>query len=1096
MSVNSCCSDPSDVAGQSLVILEDEDASKFPVKMDGWLRKRSEGKLRKQTSWNDRYFVLRGNRLEAFLRRADLKPKNMYVLTPDCAVSEIYLSEKKRTAVTSAGDEFEIEYTKKTFKGDKEILYCCKVTWFKGSGKLEKVDEEDSSKVQHPDLTLPHPTTTDSDDHCPSTPQNGVPYRPSNTDYQTPVHFANESTAKKKSTMRKKKRTQSLPQPSYDTLNYTTPQRSSVPNAALPSLEPGDENQAQNGEPVPNDAIVQTRGISKHYTQRLKVQNALDNRHSDLLMRQIYLATKFEQQKKNKKLIIKGSKYAAVAGAAITAGVLTAGIGMGIAMVFIGVTAAAGGGGAVAEASYRRKKKSKTLILASKNLDDIKEWRDVLLQCIIDMNDPNSEDDTINGVGNSSSTWAKMFVRDGRNLASATMVGGAGDSVVNKILTVPKHITNNGDPLGYRSNHTDRTKKDSSHSIQGLADALESGSQPSTTWRPLEGGWATLLGTGAHGLRMFREEIPFSPEVSNKLFRRSNMRVEGNHGLPLKAHIILHSNPLETFMCLMSHCRSDSDFTADKNSKNRNEASNYSPRTLPFMPNSGQRASFRVIETLDDHMDIIHLYFRPMYLFPSWTAPRDFVLFRYWRFEEDGSYMVFYDSIQHRECPPVPGYTRGELHCIYTIAPLKQSRKRVNTSGLEAQECMLTQVVQVDPKGWIPTYPIFPFTDQCYGEAFSVSALMQMLDVRDALDHDRFVSVSMGRKTPAWKDAATRFASGRKNDFAHSSFTKDTELLQMNETPDSVRRPSSGSSSLGIDDFNSIPIVDSEDLEFDAFNHYDSRFSVSEIRPESPSHVNEESKLIFSDPTPLVTKMWAEPDANSFRVRSRNYKSDKKKVNAGEPMMRLIAVETIESNATMYSGFCAHPKERVQKALARERKAQAKGLRCDAPPFIFCVTIALAGPPYLHMVFYYSCDDINKVNGNDGSPSSKLFNLFMNSDDNFRKNTFKLIPSIVEGNFIVRKAVGCTPCIMGKAIRQLVIKGDRFLEVILDTGSSSVAAGVIKLCYGYAKTLVVDLAFLFEGNDETVLPEKVIGCVRLKNVDFKCRRFVHTDFDE
>jgi hypothetical protein len=39
--------------------------------------------------------------------------------------------------------------------------------------------------------------------------------------------------------------------------------------------------------------------------------------------------------------------------------------------------------------------------------------------------------------------------------------------------------------------------------------------------------------------------------------------------------------------------------------------------------------------------------------------------------------------------------------------------------------------------------------------------------------------------------------------------------------------------------------------------------------------------------------------------------------------------------------------------------------------------------------------------------------------------------------------------------------------------------------------IVVDLAFLFEGYNEQTLPERVVGTVRLKNVEFgKKLRFV------
>ena len=49
---------------------------------------------------------------------------------------------------------------------------------------------------------------------------------------------------------------------------------------------------------------------------------------------------------------------------------------------------------------------------------------------------------------------------------------------------------------------------------------------------------------------------------------------------------------------------------------------------------------------------------------------------------------------------------------------------------------------------------------------------------------------------------------------------------------------------------------------------------------------------------------------------------------------------------------------------------------------------------------------------------------------------------------------------------------------------------------GYAKMIVVDLAFLFEGYNELTLPEQVLGTVRLKNAEFgKKLRFVEA-FDE
>jgi len=148
----------------------------------------------------------------------------------------------------------------------------------------------------------------------------------------------------------------------------------------------------------------------------------------------------------------------------------------------------------------------------------------------------------------------------------------------------------------------------------------------------------------------------------------------------------------------------------------------------------------------------------------------------------------------------------------------------------------------------------------------------------------------------------------------------------------------------------------------------------------------------------------------------------------------------------------------------------------------------LPNEPFYHMVFYYAVDDISEIDGSSGTPTSKLSKEFFFGDsDEFREKTFKLIPQIVQGNFMVRRAVGSTPVIMGKKLRQLYVKDEenkRFFEIILDCCSSSVAGGVIRLSLGYAKTLVIDMGFVLEGDDETVLPERIFGCVRIKNPDF------------
>jgi hypothetical protein len=56
----------------------------------------------------------------------------------------------------------------------------------------------------------------------------------------------------------------------------------------------------------------------------------------------------------------------------------------------------------------------------------------------------------------------------------------------------------------------------------------------------------------------------------------------------------------------------------------------------------------------------------------------------------------------------------------------------------------MTNTVQVDPRGWVPTASSIPFfRSQGYGDAFAAMALNHMLDVKDAIDSLRFVAIPM-----------------------------------------------------------------------------------------------------------------------------------------------------------------------------------------------------------------------------------------------------------------------------------------------------------------------------------------------------------------
>ncbi|GFY99645.1 ENHANCED DISEASE RESISTANCE protein [Actinidia rufa] len=123
-------------------------------------------------------------------------------------------------------------------------------------------------------------------------------------------------------------------------------------------------------------------------------------------------------------------------------------------------------------------------------------------------------------------------------------------------------------------------------------------------------------------------------------------------------------------------------------------------------------------------------------------------------------------------------------------------------------------------------------------------------------------------------------------------------------------------------------------------------------------------------------------------------------------------------------------------------------------PFVLVVNLEVPARPNYSLVLYYAADrPITK---------NSLLGKFVDGSDMFRDSRFKLIPRIVEGYWMVKRAVGTKACLLGKAVTCKYLRQDNFLEIDVDIGSSSVARRVISLVLGYVTSIVVDLAILIE----------------------------------
>lgn len=328
---------------------------------------------------------------------------------------------------------------------------------------------------------------------------------------------------------------------------------------------------------------------------------------------------------------------AALAVGGIVVGALTAGVGLVASMVVVGIGAAAGGG-AAAITQGGKSEKEKFLTLACDSYHDAERWTDAI----------------------------------------ETQIRELGDSLYDFPLI-------RGPSSGLASRNAPPEKK------------LESVEQwiRWSKWK---------LNSVLHGIRIFEQDKIITPTGTgagtgtgdlthtNKQFQSETAQNYGSR--LLRVNVGMAASPYDVFTILMN---------------------------MPQACLSGIIRSCRVIESMDNQTDIIYMELNPVYLPPTSTSilfyinffkkkntnkqnktitfilmiyigPRDLVLARYWKHNNDGSYVICLDSIEHREYPVRSGFVRAELHGVYIITPPKAD---IDSEESQTGESLLTFIGQV-----------------------------------------------------------------------------------------------------------------------------------------------------------------------------------------------------------------------------------------------------------------------------------------------------------------------------------------------------------------------------------------------------------------
>lgn len=459
-----------------------------------------------------------------------------------------------------------------------------------------------------------------------------------------------------------------------------------------------------------------------------------------------------------------------------------------------------------------------------------------------------------------------------------------------------------------------------------------------------------------------------------------------------------------------------------------------------------------LVEEVDGHTAL--LYHRlQLDWFPMFVWPRDLCYVRYWRRNDDGSYVVLFRSREHDNCGPQPGYVRAHIESGgYNISPLKPRNGR--------PRAQVQHLMQIDLKGWGVGY-VSSFQQHC---------LLQMLNSVAGL-REWFAQTderNAAPRIPVMVNMTSASVSSKKGGKLHeSSLHPSAPTDQIN----GVNRNSVMMDEYSDDD-EEFQIAEGEQEADTPGLESDIRRTALEEEPVDQIDLSCFSGNLRRDDRDKARDCWTISDANNFRVRSKHFCYDKTKIPAGKHLMDLVAVDWFKDT------------KRIDHVARRQgcaaQVALEKGL------FSFIVNLQVPASTHYSMVFYFVTKEL--------VPGS-LLQRFVDGDDEFRNSRLKLIPSVPKGSWIVRQSVGSTPCLLGKAVDCNYIRGPKYLEIDVDIGSSTVANGVLGLVVGVITTLVVDMAFLVQANTTDELPERLIGAVRVSHIELSSAIVPKLDLD-
>ncbi|KAK3033197.1 hypothetical protein RJ639_036989 [Escallonia herrerae] len=445
-----------------------------------------------------------------------------------------------------------------------------------------------------------------------------------------------------------------------------------------------------------------------------------------------------------------------------------------------------------------------------------------------------------------------------------------------------------------------------------------------------------------------------------------------------------------------------------------------------------------LVDSLNGHYDVVYGTYDPKYL-TRWQSKRDFVFSRQWFRGQDGTYIVH--SLMQQSCS-FQLYTRnGPLNQDIDVQKLTIKvrwdsvnctvKVKFNSSTWEisnlntsqssnASKCLVTQMLEIHAAGWWGWK-----NNQCskFERTIPYALLSQVAGLKEYI----------GANPALTCEASTTVVRSKT-----ANISAPTEEFEDAEGADEFYDAVAPDSSSDDDDSDNDAELNSKGKNVKLKNVSWAIASLALKKTSAPDTNKElEPKVppVILDPSHFHgsmrrgkdeadTNCWTAPSGAGFMIRGKTYLKDNNKVTGGDPLLKLIAVDWFKVDNCVRN-VALHPSCLVQSEAGKKL------------PFILVINLEVPARPNYSLVLYYAADrPVNK---------SSLLGRFIDGTDAFRDARFKLIPSIKEGYWMVKRAVGTKACLLGKAVTCNYLRQDNFLEAKEERELPEYILGTVRL---------------------------------------------------